>query len=315
MKTRTISNIRIVTALFVTSTAGAASNAYYRAECETANGITRLAYLVKVQKGGDVVVPGTWTVLGGTDAVTFENGRIVVKGGLQFDAQGTTFSLTSRGVTFGEGTARYQIGLDGKRTNVTKDGFSLEPHPNTPGGVTWLDLTWQSVPPALDPAQLAINRGHQIMFMHPLPRLRNGTVQCSVNNNPELAIPGVLTAQGKDIGFFMKSLRDVVSANRRLFFLEGKPVVCNHNWIRDHVHQMKGWCHWERDCLSFLQLIIDRQRSDGMYYELVKQLDDGHWMMVEDTSRILFPEDNLAMARLDLEADVEYLVVEAAHLY
>ena len=28
---------------------------------------------------------------------------------------------------------------------------------------------------------------------------------------------------------------------------------------------MKGWCHWERDCLSFLQLIIDTQRADGMF--------------------------------------------------
>ena len=78
---------------------------------------------------------------------------------------------------------------------------------------------------------------------------------------------------------------------------------------------MKGWCHWERDCLSFLQLIIDTQRADGMFYELVKQLDDGHWTMVDDTSRVLFPEDNLALARLDLEADVEYVTVEAAHLY
>ena len=24
---------------------------------------------------------------------------------------------------------------------------------------------------------------------------------------------------------------------------------------------MKGWCHWERDCLSFLQLIIDTERK------------------------------------------------------
>ena len=125
----------------------------------------------------------------------------------------------------------------------------------------------------------------------------------------------MLTAQGKDIGFFMKTLRDVVAANRRLIFLDGKAIVCNHNWIRDHAHQMKGWCHWERDCLSFLQLIIDTQRADGMFYELVKQLDDGHWTMVDDTSRVLFPEDNLALARLDLEADVEYVTVEAAHLY
>ena len=295
--------------------AGAVTNAYYRAELGTRGGVTRLAGLVKVQNGGDVCVPGAWTVDGGPEAVAFENGRIVVKGKVAFDAGGAAFELTGRGVTFGSGAGRWQIGLDGRRTDVTKNGFTLEPHPDTPGGVTWLDFTWQSVPPALDPTQLAINRGRRIKFMHPLPRLRNGPVQCSVNNNPELAVPGVLTAQGKDIGFFMKALRDVVAANRRLIFLHGKTIVCNHNWIRDHAHQMKGWCHWERDCLSFLQLIIDTQRADGMFYELVKQLDDGHWTMVDDTSRVLFPEDNLALARLDLEADVEYVTVEAAHLY
>lgn len=98
-----------------------------------------------------------------------------------------------------------------------------------------------------------------------------------------------------------------VEANRRLIFLDGKAIVCSHNWIRDHAHQMKGWCHWERACLSFLRLIIDTQRAAGMSYELVKPLDDGHWTIVDDTSRVLFPEDNLALARLDLEADVEYV--------
>ncbi len=302
-------------ALLAPCVAGAVTNAYYRAELETVGGVARLAGLVKVQKGGDVSVPGTWTVPGGAAAVVFENGRIVVKGKLVFNAAGAAFAMTGRGVTFGRGADRWQIGLDGRRTNVTKTGFTLEPDPRTPGGVVWLDFTWQSVPPELDPAQLAINRGHKLKFLHPLPRMRNGAVQCSVNNNPELAVPGVLTAQGKDIGFFMKTLRDVVAANRRLIFLDGKTIVCNHNWIRDHAHQMKGWCHWERDCLSFLQLIIDTQRADGMFYELVKQLDDGHWTMVDDTSRVLFPEDNLALARLDLEADVEYVTVEAAHLY
>ena len=68
--------------------AGTVTNAYYRAELETADGVARLAGLVKVQKGGDVSVPGTWTVPGGAAAVAFENGRIVVKGKLVFDAGG-----------------------------------------------------------------------------------------------------------------------------------------------------------------------------------------------------------------------------------
>ena len=96
----------ITTVLLTSCAAGAAANAYYRAECETADGVTRLANLVKVQKAGDVAVPGTWTVLGGADAVTFENGRIVIKGGLRFDSQGAPFSLTGREVVLPRRQAR-----------------------------------------------------------------------------------------------------------------------------------------------------------------------------------------------------------------
>ncbi len=39
-------------------------------------------------------------------AVAFENGRIVVKGKLVFDAGGAAFAMTGRGVTFGRGAVR-----------------------------------------------------------------------------------------------------------------------------------------------------------------------------------------------------------------
>ena len=74
--------------------AGAVTNDYYRAELETAGGVARLAGLVKVQKGGDVSVPGRWTVPGGAAAVAFENGRIVVKGKLVFDSDGAAMRRT-----------------------------------------------------------------------------------------------------------------------------------------------------------------------------------------------------------------------------
>ena len=125
----------LLEALLEPCVAGVVTNAYYRAGLETVGGVTRLTGLVKVQKGGDVSVPGTWTVPGGAATMAFENGRIVVKGKIAFDAGGAAFELTGRGVTFGNGADRWQIGLDGKRTNVTKNGFTLEPHPDTPGDV------------------------------------------------------------------------------------------------------------------------------------------------------------------------------------
>lgn len=46
--------------------------------------------------------------------------------------------------------------------------------------------------------------------------------------------------------------------------------MCSKNWIRDHVHEMKGFCHWDYDIRSFLDFIIDTQREDGCYYEPIR---------------------------------------------
>ena len=166
-----------------------------------------------------------------------------------------------------------------------------------------------------DPAQLRMNAGRVIQFEHPLPRMRCGNVKCGTYNNAELSLPGVLTTSDSRLGMFLQKLRETIMSNRRLVFVDGKVLMCNHNWIRDHVHQMKGWRHWERDPLSFLQFIIDTQRADGQFFELLKQMDDCHWAMVGPESHRLYPEDNMSLVRLDLEADVEYLVVEGAWQY
>ncbi len=160
-----------------------------------------------------------------------------------------------------------------------------------------------------------MNTEHIIEFEHPLPRMFCDGKPCGLYNNPELSLPGVLTTTDSRLGAFLQRLRETIMANRRLLFVDGKVIVCNHNWIRDHVQQMKGWMHWEYDPLSFLQFIIDTQRGDGQFFELVKQMDDQHWKMVDEDCRRLFPEDNMALVRLELEADVEYLVVEGAWQY
>ena len=92
--------------------------------------------------------------------------------------------------------------------------------------------------------------------------------------------------------------------------------MVDKNWIRDHVHTMKAMRHWEYDLDTFLNFIIDTQRADGQFYELIKQMDDHHWALVNDDCRVFYPEDNLSLVRLELEADIEYLVVEGAtYLY
>ena len=155
----------------------------------------------------------------------------------------------------------------------------------------------------------------EIEFANPLPRMRCGSVKCGTYNNMELSLPGVLTTSDARLGMFLQKMRETIMANRRLVFVDGRVIVCNLNWIRDHVQEMKGWMHWEYDPISFLQFIIDTQRADGQFFELVKQMDDRHWKMVDENCYRLFPADNQSLVRLELEADVEYLVVEGAWQY
>ena len=135
-------------------------------------------------------------------------------------------------------------------------------------------------------------------------------------NNMELALPSVLTTTDPRLGLFMHTLRSNIYAGRTLVFIDGKFLMCDKNWIRDHVHVMKAMRHWEYNLDSFLDFIIATQREDGQFYELIKQYDDFHWKMVNEDCYVMYPDDNLSLVRLELEADIEYLVVEGAvYLY
>jgi len=64
-------------------------------------------------------------------------------------------------------------------------------------------------------------------------------------------------------------------------------------WIRDHTHQMKAFKYWERDLKSAVDYFLRHQRPDGSFLDLIESGRRG-W-------------------RVPVEADVEYLMVEAAH--
>ena len=176
-------------------------------------------------------------------------------------------------------------------------------------------------PSVPDPKTLPQNAGRTLVFAHPMPRYhllgagekaRPGEKNRRVGtyNNWELAYPGLLSIAGSDFGDVMWQLRKVVWADRRLVFVDGRELVCQLNWIRDHIHQSKAFCHWEYDQTSFLDFILDTQRADGQFYELIKQWTDYHWSKVNPDCVRFYPDDAQTLVRLELEADVEYLMVE-----
>ncbi|MBR6049781.1 MAG: hypothetical protein IKP68_01100 [Clostridia bacterium] len=154
-----------------------------------------------------------------------------------------------------------------------------------------------------------------IEFEHVLPSMNIDGKKNGQYNNPEMVLPCALTTTDFKLGEFLHLLHNTVADERRLLFLDGRVIACCHNWIRDHVHMMKAFRHWEYDMKSFLQYIIDTQTDEGYFFELIKQLDDVHWSFVGEDCRKLFPDDGVALVRLELEADVEYLVVEGVWQY
>ncbi len=155
-----------------------------------------------------------------------------------------------------------------------------------------------------------------IEFKHKLPSINIDNKHNGTYNNFELGFPSVLTTDDPKLGLFLRTLRNNISCERSHIFIDGKAMMVNKNWIRDHVHVMKAFKHFEHDIYSFWNFIVDTQREDGQFYELVKQMDDGHWSFVNEDCRVFYPDDNLSLVRLELEADVEYLVVEGArHIY
>ncbi|MCR5263723.1 MAG: hypothetical protein K6D94_07610 [Clostridiales bacterium] len=153
-----------------------------------------------------------------------------------------------------------------------------------------------------------------IGFRNRLPAMNVNGRHNGTYNNEEGGCPCCYTVNDSRLGQFLHHLRNAVYDDRRLVFIDGKVLCCSNNWIRDHTHEMKAFRHWEYDLTSFLDFIIDTQQENGRYFELIKQLDDFHWKFVDESCRRIYEEDNVALVRLELEADIEYLVVEAAEM-
>ena len=151
-----------------------------------------------------------------------------------------------------------------------------------------------------------------IKFENRLPAMNIGGRGNGTYNNEEMVLPCILTTTDSRLGQFLHRLHNSIRDDRRLVFIDHRVLACSNNWIRDHVHELKASKHFEYDLRSFLQFILDTQTEEGFFFELIKQLDDEHWKFVDKDCYRIYAEDNVALVRLEIEADIEYLLVEGA---
>ena len=110
----------------------------------------------------------------------------------------------------------------------------------------------------------------------------------------------------------IRKLSTTVRNDRFTFMIDGQPYMAHPKWVRDHVHEMKGYKHWENDLCEYLGFIIEHQHPDGFFYEMVQVSGEYHTTLMPERCMLRLPESGLTFVRLEVEADIEYLVVEGA---
>lgn len=108
-------------------------------------------------------------------------------------------------------------------------------------------------------------------------------------------------------------LRDTVSQYRRKWSRGDRAFIMNHPWLRDNIHKMKGCKYWDPEMSAFVDMFLDMQHEEGFFYEIIGGADHNHLPLVGEKHKRVEAEHDLAWIRLEIEADIEYLMVEAAH--
>lgn len=105
-----------------------------------------------------------------------------------------------------------------------------------------------------------------------------------------------------------------INWNDRVFIVGDTLVRPGIHWVRDHALASKSSRYVKTDMTSFLNLLLENQTSDGFFYEILAPETDNHGGDISSEKfRKLLPNTGYGLCRLEIEADVEYLMVEGVY--
>ncbi|MBR5444472.1 MAG: hypothetical protein IKV57_00010 [Clostridia bacterium] len=114
---------------------------------------------------------------------------------------------------------------------------------------------------------------------------------------------------------FMRLLERHVEFDKFTAFVDGKIVRLNPKWLRDYIFELKAFKHWEFTLKDYLTFIAEHQTETGFFYEMLQRETDGHIRSEicgsdRDSELLKFFPGGLALGRIEMEADIEFLMVE-----
>lgn len=89
------------------------------------------------------------------------------------------------------------------------------------------------------------------------------------------------------------------------------------SWLRDHTHMMEAGIYLQDGFCDVLDFWLDTQHEDGFFYEMILRKGSPEWTSFTANSDKKFYKkvsDNLYVLRFEIEADIEYLVVDGVYM-
>ncbi|MBC8112478.1 MAG: hypothetical protein H7Y04_15615, partial [Verrucomicrobia bacterium] len=126
-----------------------------------------------------------------------------------------------------------------------------------------------------------------------------------------------ITSFGKNTGEFspmLENLYQMMKKQQYKMTLDGKERVVNVGWIRDETHVLKAMKYWQPEMKDVVEFFLEKQKPEGLFMDYIYPIEDGvsnRSNFFEPKYCLVLPKDKKIMHRLPVEADVEYLMVEA----
>lgn len=95
--------------------------------------------------------------------------------------------------------------------------------------------------------------------------------------------------------------------------LDRQIVTLGPAWLRDHVHELKGYKYFGCDMNSGLEFFFRHQFEDGQFPDFFVPVGDQHVPFVTDEFKRVDAEGGQVYMRIPVEADLEYLAVEGVY--
>jgi hypothetical protein len=116
-----------------------------------------------------------------------------------------------------------------------------------------------------------------------------------------------------DFARLFRGLEKLVVSEQSRMNLDGRERLIFVPWMRDHIHVLKAMKHFAPDTASFLEYYLENQSAEGLYYDYFDHYDLlWRTMLFDRRYWTVKPQQKLDLTRLPVEADLEYLAVEAA---